>query len=192
MDKLSRVIVIALITIGLMAFNTSVKLPDGWFKAGSNPKMYNMGLDNQIYKEGTNSGFIESTEEKIDGFGTLMQTCTAKEFIGKKIRMTGYLKSENVKDWTGLWLRIDGNDKSKPLGFDNMYDRRIIGTTDWTKCEFEMQVPLESETMNFGALLVGSGKIWFDNISFKVISSSDNPKSTTYKLKGPVNTNFEN
>lgn len=192
MNNLKRGFVFALIAIGLMAFNPIKKLPEGWKKHGSNPKMYKMGLDNKIFMEGANSGFIKSKKEKTYGFGSLMQTCSAKEFSGKKIRMTGYLKSKNVNGWTGLWLRINGDDKLNPLAFDNMHDRQIKGTMDWTKCEIEMLVPENSVTFSFGALLVGSGKIWFDNISFEEIPSSDSLKTTSIKLKGSVNLNFEN
>jgi len=191
MNKLKNFFVFTVITIGLMACNPIKKLPEGWQKHGSKPKMYKMGLDNKIFREGANSGFIKSKKENTYGFGSLMQTCSAKEFSGKKIRMTGYLKSKNVNGWTGLWLRIDGKDKSKPLAFDNMYNRQIKGTRDWVKCEIELQVPENSTSLNFGALLVGSGKIWFDNISFEEIPSNDSMKTTSIKPKGAMNLNFE-
>ncbi len=54
--------------------------------------------------------------------------------------MTGYLKSDSVNGWTGLWLRVDNAD-NQPLSFDNMYDRGITGTTAWTKYEIILDVP---------------------------------------------------
>jgi hypothetical protein len=37
-----------------------------------------------------------------------------------------------VGDTAGLWMRIDQVNSDKPLAFDNMYNRPIIGTTVWT------------------------------------------------------------
>ncbi len=89
--------------------------------------------------------------------------------MGTRIKMTGYIKSEHVADWSGMWLRIDAKTGNESLGFDNMYDRPVKGTSDWTKCEIIMDVPAESGTLNYGVLINGIGKIWFDNVSFEII-----------------------
>jgi len=44
--------------------------------------------------------------------------------------LSGYIKSEDVNGWSGMWMRIDG-ESNQQLGFDNMRDRAIKGTTDW-------------------------------------------------------------
>ena len=115
-----------------------------------------------------------------------MQVSSAEDYLGKKIRMKGMIKTENVKKWAGLWLRIDGENK-KVLGFDNMKKRKIKGTNDWQAYEIEMYVPKNAESLNFGGLLVGTGKLWFDDISFEVIPT----KKREYILDAPKNLNFE-
>ena len=45
--------------------------------------------------------------------------------LGKRVRMTGLVKSENVASWAGLWLRVDQSGSQQPLSFDNMGDSRI-------------------------------------------------------------------
>jgi hypothetical protein len=55
-----------------------------------------------------------------------------------------------------------------------MQDRPIKGNSDWTKCEIILDVPAGSSTLNFGALISGTGKIWFDNISFVIVSTLTN------------------
>ena len=187
----AKLLSIAFLLTGFVAFTQTSNIPEGWFKAGSNPGKYEMGLDNQVYHDGKYSAFIQSSESEISGFGTLMQTCSAQGFLGKKVKMTGYMKSENVEDWAGLWLRVDSNDSKQPLSFDNMQDRPIKGTTDWTKCEIVLDVPENSSTLNFGALLSGTGKIWFDNLSFEVVSDSTESTSPSQRLETPTNTSFD-
>ena len=85
----------------------SFDMPNGWLKAGSKPKSYEMGLDQVEGKQGKQAATIKSIDKNIDGFGTLMQQSKPEKFLGKRIKMTGYLKSENVSDWAGLWLRVD-------------------------------------------------------------------------------------
>jgi hypothetical protein len=74
---------------------------------------------------------LKSIVSKADGFGTLMQTFKADSFRTKRIRFSGYVRSKEVMDWAGLWLRVDGSNGGEMLAFDNMQDRPIKGTTDW-------------------------------------------------------------
>lgn len=81
------------------------------------------------------------------------------------------------------------------LGFDNMQDRPITGNSEWTKCEIIMDVPVESVTLNFGALISGTGKIWFDNVSFEILDNAT-PKISADPItlpipEKPVNLDFE-
>ena len=153
----------------------SFDMPNGWLKAGSKPKSYEMGLDQVEGKQGKQAATIKSIDKNIDGFGTLMQQSKPEKFLGKRIKMTGYLKSENVSDWAGLWLRVDQAGSQQSLSFDNMQDRAIKGTKDWTKYEIILDVPTNASMLAFGALLSGSGQIWFDNITFEIVDNSVKP-----------------
>ena len=90
-------------TITLFSFD----LPTGWFKAGSDPKSYDMGIVKGAGQDGKNTATIKSTAKKIKGFGTLMQNCLPDNYLGKRVRMTGMVKTQEVSDWAGLWLRVD-------------------------------------------------------------------------------------
>lgn len=190
MKKVSVLSVVAIVIVGLFFVKGDLKAQkvDGWFLAGSKPNSYKIGIDKSVYKTGNSSAFLESTDKNISGFGTLMQTCLADEYVGKRIKMTAYIKSENVSDWAGMWLRIDSKERRESLGFDNMQDRPIKGSKDWTKCEIILDVPAESSTLNYGVLLSGTGKVWFDSISFEIVDelktkptgmSNDIPKKPT-------------
>jgi len=44
---------------------------------------------------------------KGNGFGTLVQSIGATSYAGKRIRLRGWVKSQDVGDWANLWLRVD-------------------------------------------------------------------------------------
>jgi hypothetical protein len=189
------VLLLIMMTASMLSFD----LPKGWFKAGSNPESYDMGIDKGAGKDGKNAATIKSTAKKIRGFGTLMQNCAPNKYFGKRVRMSGLMKTKEVAKWAGFWFRIDAENSNKSLGFDNMKDgkkdRSVKGTTEWTKYEIVLDVPDSSSNLAYGALLVGKGQIWFDDIQFEIV---DNSVPTTGKgiselmpNEEPVNLNFE-
>jgi hypothetical protein len=193
-------VLLIVMTVTLLSFD----LPTAWFKAGDKPDSYDMGVDKGAGKDGKNAATIKSIDKKIDGFGTLMQDCLPDKYLGKRIRMTGLLKTKDVSDWAGLWLRIDTKTPIKAAVFDNMHDGKknisVKGTTDWKKYEIILDVPSNACNVAYGALLVGTGQIWFDNLNFEIVASDILPtgiemetESSTYAshLKEPVNLDFE-
>lgn len=184
------------VTLTLLSFD----LPKGWFIAGSNPKSYEMGIDMGAGQDGKNAATIKSIDETISGFGTLMQICLADHYLGKRVRMSGLLKSKDVSDWAGFWLRIDQKGGQQSLDFDNMHDgkedKSLKGTNDWTKCEIVLDVPLHASSFAYGALLSGTGQIWFDKIRFEVVDSTvpttGKEAESMMSITEPVNLDFEN
>ena len=68
-------------TVALLSFD----LPTGWFNAGSKPRSYEMGVDKGAGQDGKNAATIKSIDEKIDGFGTLMQQSKPGKYLGKRL-----------------------------------------------------------------------------------------------------------
>ena len=196
---MKKTFILSLLIISIFGLNSCKQnLSNEWFKVGSKPDSYEVDLGNSNVYNGKKSALIESAESEIDGFGTIMQTCSASEYLGKKIRMSGFIKTENVSNWSGMWLRIDSKKSQSPKYFDNMRDRQIKGTTNWKKYEIIMDIPTNSNDMNFGVLLNGTGKVWIDNISFEIIgettekfNDSLNIGITKKLLPKPTNLDFE-
>lgn len=178
-------------TLALFSFD----LPKGWFIAGDSPEKYEMGIDKGAGQGGKNAATIKSIEKKINGFGTLMQECLPGKYLGKRIRMTGYLKSKNVVDWAGFWLRVDQKNSDESLSFDNMHDgkldRSIKGTTDWKQYEIVLDVPENASNIAFGGLLSGTGQIWFDNLNFEIVDTSVPTTGEDSVNSEPTNLNFD-
>ena len=151
-----------------------------------------MGVEKSIDEGKKNTATIKSIENEINGFGTLMQNSLPKEFLGKRIKMSGEMKSSDVKSWAGFWLRVDQEKSKKPLAFDNMSERPVKGNSDWTKYEIVLDIPKEASNLAYGALLNGTGQIWFDNIKFEVVSKDEKTTGKNGKqLARPTNLNFD-
>ena len=171
------------------------EVPEGWVVAGTAPQDYQVSVLPEK-REGNNVVLLESVANPNPSkFGTLSQYCSADQYLGKRVRMTGYLKSENVKNWAGMWFRVDDSkQKDLSLSFDNMTDRPIKNTTDWKKYEIVLDVPQQAGAMAFGVLLEGSGKVWISGISFEVVDQSvpttNMVKERAALPQGPVNLDF--
>ena len=158
--------------VALLFYSTDIYSQANWFKTGSDPGKYIMGADSSVQHNQQNAFTISSIDKEIPGFGSYMQTSTADKYLGKRIRMTGYMKSKDVTAWAGFWLRVDQAGSQQFLSFDNMQDRPIKGSTDWNKYAIVLDVPNNASSIAFGALLGGTGQIWFDNPQFEVVDNS--------------------
>jgi hypothetical protein len=123
----------------------------------------------------------------------MMQMFDAADYTGKRMRFSGWVKSETVASWAGLWMRVDGNGSpSRTLAFDNMQSRGIKGTTDWTRYEVVLDVPDDAKAIAFGILLDGEGKVWLSDVKFESVSLSvPTTGSSTEMRSAPENLGFE-
>jgi hypothetical protein len=138
----------------------------GWHLAGSKPTNYRTGVEEP--REGLPSAYLASLSHS-DGFGTLMKSISAVNYAGKRVRFRGWVKSEDVDDWAGLWMRVDTGRKT--MNFDNMEDRRITKTTRWQSYDVVLDVPSDATNISFGILLSGDGEVWLKNWSLDVVSA---------------------
>jgi hypothetical protein len=167
-------------------------LPPGWQRAGSAPADYDMGLDTTVRHGGRASAFIAGKGADSKKFGTLMQTADPGELRHNRVRLSAFVKAEKVDaGWAGLWFRVDGERPNQSLAFDNMQDRPIKGTLDWTRVSIVLDVPTEATQIAFGLLLSGDGRVWMDDLKFEVVTP-DVPVTGGGRTFGrPQNLNFE-
>lgn len=136
-------------------------IPKNWDQFGS--ANYTAQSDSIHVKNGKRSLSLAFTGGASD-FSAVAFTIP-KSYEGKEITLSGYVKTENVEDgYAGLWMRIDPG-----IGFDNMRDRGIKGTKDWTQCEITLDLyPEDTERIVIGGILVGKGKMWIDQLSVSI------------------------
>jgi hypothetical protein len=184
------------LTILLMGMLQGFDMPKGWFKAGNQANKYAVSLDTEAMQAGRRAVTLRSLESNINGFGTLMQSVDAKAWLGKRLRMKGWMKTADVKGRAGLWMRVDQTGIMASAAFDNMSDRPVEGTTPWTAYEIVLDVPTNASAIAFGVMLTGEGQLWLDNVSLEVVgpevSVTQRTKPSKYQLPTePTNLDFE-
>jgi hypothetical protein len=164
----------ALVVLALALTLTSVApvragASDGWQLTGSKPAEYEIGEDAANFYQGHATRFLKSKRSSVDGFGTLMLSVLADQYKGKRVRLSGFVKSTDLTGWAGLWMRIDQGHKR--LAFDNMYNRGITGTSDWKKYEVVLDVPPTATNIAFGILLADAGEVWLSDAKLESVAS---------------------
>jgi hypothetical protein len=146
-------------------------IPEGWFKSGTEPQDYLIGVDRGMSESGSSSSYIKSKELKPSGSCDLMQEIKADNYRGERVRLTGYAKTKFVSYWAGLFM-IAEDDFGRPISYDNMQNRPIVGTSDWVKYEIVIEIPKKASKILFGASLHGKGEIWIDDLKLLVVNNT--------------------
>ena len=184
-------------------------LPAGWIRTPrATGDRYSIGADTNIRHSGKASASIKFLcGNDSESWASLGQPIAADEYLGKRIRLSGWLRTSNA-DMASLWMRIDG--ERRRLGFDNMSNRGISGTNDWKEYSVVLDVPKDARNIFIGVLLLGNGQLWADDLKIETVDNTvastnidspedaqrDDPayaagKIPNSKNKRPVNLGFE-
>lgn len=125
-----------------------------------------LSQDSVVVHTGRYSGRIDRETGTSGPTFSSFTLSVPRSFSGETLALRGWLRTESVSGFAGLWLRQDGRDGS--VQFDNMASRNLSGTTGWT--EYTISVPLDERTRTvfLGALLVGEGTVWVDDLELIV------------------------
>jgi hypothetical protein len=67
----------------------TVTTPEGWGRCGNQPDSYVVGVDALTTWGGMPSADVESRRNSVSGFGGMMQTMSADDYVGKRICLSG-------------------------------------------------------------------------------------------------------
>lgn len=171
--------------------------PAGWRKNGSKPDAFEVGVDANHSWGGMPSAYAKSVSaDAQNAFAGMMQTTAADQYKNKRVRMNGWIKTEDVAQGGGqLWLRVDGPGGGNVLAFDNMNDRAPKGTNDWEEYSIVLDVPETATSLNYGYFLRGTGQMWINGVTFELVGD-DVPSTDMYSKRRalpptPVNLGFK-
>lgn len=105
--------------------------------------------------------------------------------LGKRIRIAGWFKSKDVKNWAGGSLAVQ-NEKGFVFAFDDTTSRPVHGTSDWQEVEWVTDIPKQPCMIYFAPTLFGSGEIWCDDFDLDIVPS-DTPitDDRIWRILGP-------
>jgi hypothetical protein len=153
---------------------------NGWQITSTHAESYQLTRDKESDYKGKPVYCLKSISNVQNGFGATVNSIEADQYMGKRVRMTCPIKTDNLSAWAGLWMRVDGLTYGVSLQFDNMHDRPIKGTTDWTIYEIVLDVPSSSTSIIYGVLLNENGEVRHTDPAFEVVS--EDVPTTNLKL----------
>lgn len=173
----------------LAAGAVTTTAPAGWWENGNATDKYVVGVD-ATQGRPTPAAYVKSIAPTEKTFGGMMQTCDAKAYRGKRVRLSGLLKTADAPKGACLWLRVDGAD-GKSLAFDNMQRQPVAGTKDWTPAEIVLDVPMEAATLNFGFFLMDTGQAWVSALAFAEVGAATATTAVPHQIPDrPTNLGF--
>lgn len=145
--------------IFLSSFAFCQNIPD-WYKNGDKPAAYDFFTQN-VAKEKVLH--LRSNQEDVAGFGTIMRNSSAKPFRGRKVVFSAHVKTEDLRGWVGLWMRVADSRTGEIYAYENMVREAIKDTQGWKKYSIVLEVDPNSDMVSYGILLNDAGKIWMKN-----------------------------
>ena len=140
---------------------TTSGVPGGW-RGGPEGTIF---VDDKVVHGGRWSARIERRSDSPSDFSTITKSIPM-DFSGVTVELRGFLRTEDVSDFAGLWMREDGDTPS--LAFDNMQDRQLKGNNPWKEYSITLHVVPEAKQLLFGVLVAGTGKAWADDLQLLV------------------------
>jgi hypothetical protein len=97
-----------------------VLVTKGWKLIGAQAEMFEFFMDPNVVRSGKFSGSLKSIPVNDGNAGaSAWQIIRADDYRGKRLRYTGWLKTENVTSLAALAMNVK-TDTGWPVAFDNM------------------------------------------------------------------------
>lgn len=141
----------------------------GWF-FGPWWTQYEGGIDTAVVRSGAQSAVLRATPGPWNpgfGYASLDQELAGAEFAGKRVRLSGYVRTEGIAaGGADLWWAVLNKDGS--VSYADTSAQGATGTTPWTRHTLELDVRADADIVLFGVELYGNGTAWFDDLEVEV------------------------
>lgn len=147
------------------------ELAHGW----STDAPCQVSIDRVTFRSGGASARIShgTDADRPDAGSTYVtQRIQADPFRGKRVAFAAHLRTKDVTRRAQLTFNIAADSPPMDLGRDQMDDRFVRSTTDWTRYELVLDVPVRASTLLIGFELEGSGHAWLDDAEVRVVPST--------------------
>jgi len=148
---------------GLLDFEAEPvgRVPKGWGGAPAGT----FAVDPQIVHGGRWALRIDRKDTPPGAF-TEVSRMIPIDFTGEQLELRGFLRTEDISDFAGLWMRED--DDGGAVAFDNMHSRQLKATTEWTEYSIVLPLNKAAKRLVFGVLASGTGRLWADDLGLLV------------------------
>ena len=148
------------------------QVPAGWQAVTDGSGEYSVSAD--VARRDGGQGYagatIKANVASPRGSAMLAQSIRADAYRGKRVRLSGFLKTIGVNEGTAvLFMRVDGEGTVQSSDF--MENRPLMLTTDWARQEIVLDIPRNAVGFTYGFMLGGSGQAWLDDVQIDVVGN---------------------
>jgi hypothetical protein len=134
-----------------------------WHPWSQTATKYSATLDPDVRRDGRPAMRLSSTTARRNEWGCYdHDDRTPDKYLGHRIRVTAWMKCENVVKGAGLWIRVLGPNDRYVTGEVAPARRPLKGTLDWNQYSIEADVPPDAMAVDWGFVLDATGKVWVD------------------------------
>ena len=148
------------------------QVPAGWQAVTDGSGEYTVSAD--VARRDGGQGYagatIKANVASPRGSAMLAQSVRADAYRGKRVRLSGYLKTIGVNEGTAvMFMRVDGEGVIQMSDF--MQNRPLMLTNDWARQEIVLDIPRNAVGFTYGFMLGGSGQAWLDDVQIDVVGT---------------------
>jgi hypothetical protein len=180
----ARVLLTAATIAAMTPQQPPLPAPAGWRLGGTSA--FTFVVDTVGARSGKNAGRLSVVPgSPTTVSASAIQYIRAESYRGKRIRLTGYVRSKDAIFVS--WARVEGlrNDSLEYSGLSNVANEEAPVTIDWRRIEHVLDIPANAEAIVFGVMLRRAGDIWLDDFDIAVIENKMASAST--ELGNPPN-----
>ena len=158
--------------LALAPLAAHAQIPAGWQAVTDGSGEYSVSAD--VARRDGGQGYagatIKANVASPRGSAMLAQSVRADAYRGKRVRLTGFLKTIGVNEGTAvLFMRVDGEGTVQSSDF--MENRPLMLTTDWGRQEIVLDIPRNAVGFTYGFMLGGSGQAWLDDVQLDLVGN---------------------
>jgi hypothetical protein len=145
----------------------------GWYIPGyAEHSGYYGYITNELPAEGRYSfELVKDSVAKGDvaPYGSVMQSIEAEPYLGKRVLLRAAIRAEITSDSGSAHLWIREHLVNDQAGYFDMMEEMPIVMNIWDHYEIEAEISPYAKQINFGLLLMGTGRAWIDDVSLEII-----------------------
>lgn len=107
--------------------------------------------------------------DDVAPYGSVMQSIEAEPYLGKRVLLRAAIRAEITSDSGSAHLWIREHLVNGQAGFFDMMEDMPIVMNQWDYYEIEGEISPYAKQINFGLVLIGTGKAWIDDVSIEII-----------------------
>ncbi|MGE3466563.1 MAG: hypothetical protein AB7J13_06485 [Pyrinomonadaceae bacterium] len=142
----------------------------GWLVPGDNDRRnYQFTLDGSVKRQGKWSLSVRSLVPNATAPNNtfVQQQINVEAYRNRRVRFSVFAKTLDVEN-VNFWMQISAVNMVV-LNDDRMKGRELKGSSDWSRYDIAMDVPISSSIVVLGVSMTGSGQLWIDDLKFEEV-----------------------